>query len=52
MDAVRNGEMSFDDAWDLVIDFWAKFTKAIKAVNPSAYIVAEITDIEMLLKDI
>ena len=32
MDAVRNGEMTFDDAWDLVIDFWAKFVDAVKKV--------------------
>ncbi len=52
MDAVRNGEMSFDEAWDQVIDFWKKYVKEIKKVNPNTYIVAEITDLEYLLRNI
>lgn len=52
MDAVRNGEMTFDDAWDLVIDFWAKFVDAVKKVNPNAYIVAEVTDIDALIREV
>lgn len=52
MDAVRNGDMSFDEAWDQVIDFWKKYVREIKKVNPNAYIVAEITDVEKLLRNI
>ncbi len=52
MDAVRNGDMSFDEAWDQLISFWKKFVQEIKEVNPSAYIVAEVTDVNMLMEDI
>lgn len=52
MDAVRNGEMTFDEAWDLVIDFWAKVTQAIKKIDPSTYIVAELTDLDALLREV
>jgi len=52
MDAVRNGDMSFDDAWDQVIDFWSKVVEAVKKVNPNIYIVAEITDVDFLIKDV
>jgi len=50
-DAVRNGEASFDDTWNNVINFWAKFVQGVKQENPNSYIVAEITDIEALMKD-
>lgn len=52
MDAVRNGDMSFDEAWDQVIDFWKKYVAAIKKTNPSSYIVAEITDMGQLMRAI
>lgn len=51
MDAIRNGETDFDDAWDEVIKFWKKWVEEVKKVNPNAYIVAEITDVEFLMKD-
>ena len=51
MDAIRNGETDFDDAWDAVVQFWKKWVEEVKKVNPNAYIVAEITDVEDLLKD-
>ncbi len=51
MDAIRNGETDFDDAWDEVIKFWKKWVEEVKKVNPNAYIVAEITDIDALMKD-
>ena len=50
MDAVRNGDITFDQAWDDVIDFWKKIVQEIKKVNPNAYIVAEITDIDQLMR--
>ncbi len=52
MDAVRNRELTFDEAWDLCIDFWTKYAKAIKSVNPTSYIVAEMTDVDQLIKHI
>lgn len=51
MDAVRNGDDAFDDNWNDVIDFMSKFVAGIKSQNPNAYTVAEITDIEPLMKD-
>lgn len=51
MDAIRNGETDFDDAWDEVINFWKKWVEEIKRINPNAYIVAEITDVEALMRD-
>lgn len=50
MDAVRNGDLTFDQAWDQVIDFWSKFVQVVKKENPNAYVVAEITDVEELMK--
>lgn len=52
MDAIRNGETDFDDAWDDVIKFWKKWVEEVKKVNPNAYIVAEITDVDALMRDI
>lgn len=51
MDAIRNEDNTFDDNWDNVIKFWAKFVQAVKTENPNSYIVAELTDIEDLMKD-
>lgn len=51
-DAVRNGYMTFDEAWDQVIAFWKHFVQAVKKENPNAYIVAEFTDVDMLMKEI
>ncbi len=50
MDAVRNGDLTFDQAWDQVIEFWSKFVQVVKKKNPNAYIVAEITDVEELMQ--
>lgn len=51
MDAVRNGENSFDDNLDEVIKFWRRFVQAVKEENPNSYIVAEVTDIADLMRD-
>ena len=51
MDSVRNGDTSFDDAWQNVINFWNKFVTAVKTENPHSYIVAEITDVDDLMRD-
>ena len=50
-DAIRNRDNDFDDVNNETIKFWAKAVQAIKDVNPNANIVAEITDIDMLMKD-
>ncbi|MCQ2739029.1 MAG: alpha-amylase family glycosyl hydrolase [bacterium] len=52
MDSVRNGDMTFDEAWDQVIDFWKKYVKEIKEINPNAYIVGEITDLGYIMQDL
>ena len=50
-DAVRNREADFDDTWENLIAFWKTVVKAIKEVNPHAYIVAEMTDIPDVMRD-
>lgn len=50
-DAVRNRENDFDDIWNSMIKFWKKFVSEVKEQNPSAYIVAEITDVGELLRN-
>ena len=50
-DAVRNGDTSFDESWTHLINFWSKFVQTVKAENPDSYIVAEITDVDQLMRD-
>lgn len=50
MDAVRTGDTHFDEAWEGVIGFWKKFVQTVKSENPYSYIVAEITDVDKLMK--
>ena len=50
MDSVRSMDTHFDEAWEGVINFWAKFVQAVKAENPYSNIVAEITDVDKLMK--
>lgn len=50
-DAIRNRDNDFDDVNNETIKFWKQAVNAIKDVNPNAYIVAELTDIEALMKD-
>ncbi len=45
IDKILKGTTSFEKAWDDVIDFWSHFIHNIKAENPSAYTIAEVTDI-------
>ena len=51
MDAVRNEDNTFDDNWEDALKFWGRFVQAVKSENPNSYIVAELTDIEFLMKD-
>lgn len=51
IDAVRNGENSFDDTGESVIKFWQKFVHGVKEENPNSYIVAEFTDIPDVMRD-
>lgn len=44
MDGLRNGQDSFEDNWEQVIDFWKNATQNIYEENPNSYIVAEVTD--------
>lgn len=41
----RNGLRTFEDSWDDVIEFWGEFIKNVRAINPSSYIIAEVTDL-------
>lgn len=50
-DAIRNREASFDKNWQEVIDFWQKFVQMVKNESPDSYIVAEITDLSLLMQD-
>ena len=50
-DAVRNGDVAFDESWQNLITFWKKFVETVKTENPDAYIVAELTDIADLMRD-
>ena len=49
-DAIRNRENSFDDIWDDMVNFWEQFVQGVKSENPSAYIVAEVTDIPDMMR--
>lgn len=51
MDAIRNQDNDFDDNMDEMFKFWKNGVQAIKEVNPNSSIVAEITDIEQLMRD-
>lgn len=51
MDAVRNKETDFDDAWNDVIKFWSKFVQTVKEQNPHANLIAEVTDVTQLMQD-
>ncbi len=44
MDAMRNRQDSFEDAYNNIVSFWKRFNQSIYKVNPNAYTVAEITD--------
>ena len=43
--ANKNGIRTFEDSWDDVVEFWGQFVKNVRAINPSAYVVAEVTDL-------
>ncbi len=51
IDAVRSNMESMPSAWDKVIDFWGRYNKAVLEENPHAYTTAEITDLDMLMKN-
>ena len=40
-----NPQVSFEDCWDGVIDFWGGFIEKIRDVNPGSYVIAEVTDL-------
>ncbi len=43
LDAVRAEAGTFDNAFDVAVDFWRNFTDEIKKENPNAYTIGEIT---------
>ena len=41
----RNGLTTFEQSWDDVCEFWGEFVSRVREINPSAYVVAEVTDL-------
>ena len=41
----RNGIRTAEDSMDDIIEFWGQFVKNVRDINPSSYVVAEITDL-------
>ena len=50
-DAVRNGDLAFDEAWQKLTIFWKRFVQTVKSENPNSYVVAELTDIAEVMRD-
>lgn len=44
VEALRNGNASFDKTWNTVIEFWKKFVSGVQSKNPNSYTVAEVTN--------
>lgn len=51
MDSDRNRDYDFNDVWTTLIAFWGKFVQGVKSVNPHAYIVAEMTNVDEISAD-
>ena len=51
MDSIRNEDGDFDDIMTDFMKFWAKGSSAIKSIDPNSSLIAEITDIDPLMKD-
>lgn len=43
--AVRNGLRSVEESLDDIVDIWGKFIQNVRKINPSSYIVLELTDL-------
>lgn len=44
VESLRVGAFKFEDTWNTIIDFWKRFTQAVRSKNPNSYMVAEVTD--------
>ncbi len=42
--SLKNQKTDFEYTWNKIIQFWSKFTDAVKEYHPDAYIAAEVTD--------
>ena len=51
MDSDRNRDTDFNDVWTELISLWSKFVQGVKSVNPHAYIVAEMTNVNEVSAD-
>ena len=51
LDAVRGEMGTFDNAFDVAVDFWKNFTEEIKKENPNAYTIGEITCLSEFAKN-
>ena len=45
IDAMKDKKNDFGYIWEQVTNFWSKFNKEILKINPNAYMVAEVTDV-------
>lgn len=44
IDSLKSGKTNFEYTWNKVIEFWSRFSDAVKEYHPDAYIAAEVTD--------
>lgn len=44
-DEAAKGQITSGDVWDDVIGFWKPFVKEVKDLNPSSYVIAEVTSL-------
>lgn len=51
IESLRNKKTDFEYTWNKVIEFWSKFTDAVKESHPDAYIAAEVTDLGDIYTD-
>ncbi len=51
MDSGRSRDVAFDDNWDALIKFWKRVVQTVKRDTPSAYLQAELTDVDHIMRD-
>lgn len=44
VEALRNGNTSFEYTWQQITNFWKLFSQGVLSKNPNSYLVAEVTD--------
>ena len=51
IESLRNKKTDFQYTWNKIIEFWSRFTDAVKEYHPDAYIAAEVTDLGDIYTD-